>query len=257
MMRAHFQVGASSHPGRRHDNADAWSATARRVVVCDGAGPLGPWSAREAVQAAMHMPTGDVVAVIDASNRAVRAVGDGTASTIVLIELAEIGSGDPDPAAAADCAVRDVAAVTVAHVGDSRCLYVSAEAGCAWLTEAHNGAAELVRGGIIDPAEAPMHPFRHRLTRSLGSPAATPEVRTLGARAGDRLVLVTDGVHATLDMRSIETHARTPGLNDAAAGLVDAAFAQGATDNMTAVVAEIVAAGFESVSEQRTEPDAR
>jgi protein phosphatase len=240
VTRAHFSTVGASHPGRRRTNADAWSASTRRAVIADGAGEYGLWAAQEAVAAAMHTPPGNVRAAIRSADAAVRAVDAHAGSTIVVVELTDASAR----AAAttinlgADAGVdHGPSEITVGHVGDSRCLLVAEGKGSAWLTEMHNGAAELVRSGVIGPAEAADHPFQHRLTRSLGGSTATPDLRRVTVRSGDRLVLLTDGVHAALDLAEIDELARRTG--DPALALVDAAFAAGATDNITAVVLDV------------------
>ena len=107
------------------------------------------------------------------------------------------------------------------------------------MTAAHNAAAELVRRGTIRPTEAATHPFRNQLIRSLGGQNALPEVVYRGVRGGDRFLLATDGVHGSLDVSRLGELARMANVADAAQAMVAEALAQGAKDNVTAVVVEI------------------
>ncbi len=229
VMRLHLRADGATHPGRRRANADAWASTCRRAVLSDGAGMWGVPAANEAVQAAMHVPPGSLTDAVRAADGAVHDVSVDAFATLVAVEVG--GSGD------------GTAELEVANVGDSRCLLAPVDGGCRWLTEPHNGAADLVRAGVIGADEVAGHPFRHHLTRSLGADDAAPDVMSITVAAGDRLLLVTDGVHASLDLSALARllDGGGPGV---AASIVLAAFAEGATDNMTAVVLDVVDGGL-------------
>ena len=55
----------------------------------------------------------------------------------------------------------------LAHAGDSRC-YLLSGAELHQLTQDHTVVAEMVRGGVLSPAEASRHPHRHVVTNVLG-----------------------------------------------------------------------------------------
>jgi protein phosphatase len=236
VRRLHLDGGGYSHPGRRRTNADVWAATCRRAVLSDGAGMWGVWAAHEAVQAAMHSPPGCLVAAVRSAHAAVGDVDAGALATLVAIEV--LG---PDPGRAAHGDGRQC--LEVANVGDSRCLLAAADGRVEWLTELHNGAAELAREGVIAVHEVATHPFRHRLTRSLGGSTAEPDVAAITVGPGDRIVLVTDGVHGALDAATLDRLARAGSPPAAAESMVLTAFEAGATDNITAVVVEVVGVG--------------
>ena len=130
----------------------------------------------------------------------------------------------------------------IGHVGDSRA-YLVREGRAVQLTQDHSMAAELVRNGQLSPEEALRHPHRHVLTRSLGGPEEVAvDVVEVPLRAGDRLVLCTDGVSGALPEDEL---ARVVGgassAQEAASALVRRAAALGSLDDMTAVVAFIQA----------------
>lgn len=212
----------------RTEDQDRVGAAAGRVVLADGMGGRrgGAIAAQLAVDTALARgPEGlepPVAAVRRANARIqVRAVRDGLVgmgSTAVVLDL-------PDP---------EAPNLVVAWVGDSRAYRV--RDGLAWqVTSDHTWEATLLELGV-DPAEARQR--RNVLTRAVGSQRDIEvDLCTFEAVAGDRFVLCSDGVHGSLDADEIAALAVGP---DAAEALVAAAVAAGATDDVTAAVAELV-----------------
>lgn len=263
VITAQLAAGAATSIGRRQVNADTWSATARRVVVADGAGVHGRWAAHTAVAAVMHAPCDDLMGAILDAHRAVRAI-DAAATTVVVVELATSTTPTlppalpPTPALPPANGIDPTAMMTattqpgpggppppgglrviVAHVGDSGCLFVPFDGPARWLTEPHNVAAQLVSEGVISAQEATTHPYRNRLTRCLGSDNAQADMTTVPVRVGDRLLLCSDGISTTVHQHDLDALVRIGTNHDAAAALVAAATAAGGGDNMTAVVVDV------------------
>lgn len=84
----------------------------------------------------------------------------------------------------------------------------------------------------------PSHPFRHVLTRVVGTrDELNPAGREETLLSGDTLVLCTDGVHGSLDQAAVAAVlSSAAGPEAQASGLVEAALAHGTSDNATAVV---------------------
>jgi protein phosphatase len=95
------------------------------------------------------------------------------------------------------CALRADEAV-VAHVGDSR-LYQIRQGKPVFVTDDHTLVNEQRKSGVITDAEQTQSEMRHVLSRSLG-PDSSIDVDTtvLPLRAGDVLVLCTDGIHKAM-----------------------------------------------------------
>lgn len=95
------------------------------------------------------------------------------------------------------CALRADEAV-VAHVGDSR-LYQVRHGKSIFVTDDHTLVNEQRKSGFITDAEQTQSEMRHVLSRSLG-PHSYVDVDTtvLPLRAGDVLVLCTDGIHKAM-----------------------------------------------------------
>ena len=123
----------------------------------------------------------------------------------------------------------------VAHVGDSRAYLVRGHE-TRQLTTDHSLAGELARLGA--PVQAGAHGQRHVLTRALG---AAQEVEidcvTEVLRAGDVLVLTTDGLHNAVPAEEIGAVVRAAAnLEEACGMLVGLANARGGVDNASAIV---------------------
>jgi protein phosphatase len=128
----------------------------------------------------------------------------------------------------------------VVNLGDSR-TYRFADGLLARITEDHSEVQELVRARRLTAAQARTHPRRHVVTKALGAGIMSdPDFTAVPARAGDRLLVCSDGLTEHVgDMRIAHTlrgH-RDPG--DAAAALMRLALAAGGKDNVTVVVVDL------------------
>ncbi|MEN9539038.1 MAG: hypothetical protein RLZZ126_1273 [Pseudomonadota bacterium] len=115
---------------------------------------------------------------------------------------------------------------TLAHVGDTR--------------------AYLFRDGVITQLShdhVVRHPdFSHQLLRSIGAEDHVVVDYSQGElQVGDVFVLASDGVHGTLSAQQLQDLLGLEAVQDTCQRLVDAALIQGATDNLTAMVARVVA----------------
>jgi serine/threonine protein phosphatase PrpC len=121
----------------------------------------------------------------------------------------------------------------IGHVGDSR-VYRLRDAVLAQLTVDHSLVAQLVANGM-PPEEAERSPWRHVITRALGTPNADPEVQREPARPGDVYLLCSDGLSEVLEPVEIAALLRLP-AEAACRALIDAAYEAGSRDNISAIV---------------------
>lgn len=133
-------------------------------------------------------------------------------------------------------------ALVIAHVGDSRA-YLMRDGEMTQITKDHSLVEELVREGRLTEEEATTHPQRSIITRALGIDADVDiDVVTIELQIGDRILLCSDGlttmVHAT-DIAAILRRESDP--LRAATTLVDTANAAGGDDNITTLVADVIA----------------
>ncbi len=136
----------------------------------------------------------------------------------------------------------------LAHVGDSRG-YVFRDGHLARLTEDHTYVQHLVEEGTLLPEDVALHPWRHVVLRSVnGTPAELGDVAQVALGVGDRVLLASDGLTDLVSEAQIESLvARHP--DDAAAeALLDAALAAGGRDNVTCLLATVIA-GPEAVAD--------
>jgi len=142
---------------------------------------------------------------------------------------------------------RDV--MCLANVGDSRAYLVSGGR-IRQITADHSLAEERVRHGEMTEAEAEVHPHRHILTRALGvGPDVDIDLWQLHVHTGDRLLLCSDGLTNEVAIEQIGQvleSVRDP--RKAARALIDRANAHGGSDNVTAVVIDVLV-GEEGTSE--------
>jgi serine/threonine protein phosphatase PrpC len=147
--------------------------------------------------------------------------------------------------------------VAFAAVGDSR-IYAFAGGHLEQLSRDDSWVTTLEREGGLDEGAASRHPMRHVLTNVLGARAdVEAQVGERPLTAGERLLLCSDGLHGVLDAGTIAGILAGHGDARAAADtLVATALAQGATDNVTAVVVDHCRAGEseEAPATRRTEP---
>jgi protein phosphatase len=218
----------------RDNNEDAHVVDEQLALfaIADGmgghvAGEIASWTAIEALRAAVAngRPISDAIseaneAVIERSAGDPRLSGMGTTMTAVVV-----AEGNQ---------------LLVGHVGDSRA-YFMRDGALQQLTDDHSLVAELVREGRLTVEQAESHPQRAIVTRALGVDADVEvDVYTVDVRAGDRVIICSDGLTDMVRERDIERIAR--GVADpqaTAEQLVDAANNAGGVDNITVVVLDV------------------
>jgi protein phosphatase len=127
----------------------------------------------------------------------------------------------------------------LAHVGDSRA-YLVHNGELHRLTRDHTLVQELVDRGMLSPEEAAKHPFRHVLTRCLGTERGEneAEVQLVSLTDQDQLLLCTDGLTDMVDDATIGGILRSAAsANDACHELLALALQHGGKDNVTVVLA--------------------
>jgi serine/threonine protein phosphatase PrpC len=127
----------------------------------------------------------------------------------------------------------------IAHVGDGRVYRVRGR-DLQLLTSDHSEAAELLRRGLITPAQARRHPGRHVLTRALGAGLPPrPDFTRLPLQEGDIFVLCTDGLWGAVEDEEIRRVVLEHSPAEACARLVALANARGGEDNITVQIVRV------------------
>jgi protein phosphatase len=131
-------------------------------------------------------------------------------------------------------AVRDDR-IYLGHVGDSRA-YILREGHLRQISQDHSLVAELVRNGTITASEAIQSPYRNLVIRALGTaPTVEPLIWSEGLplRAGDVIVLCSDGLSDLLEDDVIAEAVQLLPPLQACQALISAALRQGGHDNIS------------------------
>ena len=122
------------------------------------------------------------------------------------------------------------------HVGDSRA-YLLRDGELEQLSDDHSLVGEMVRDGRLSAEEAVTHPHRSILSRALGTePLARIDEFEVDLRAGDVLLLCSDGLSGAVPAEAIGKALGRADPDEAAARLIAEARKHGGPDNITAVV---------------------
>ncbi|MCZ4148321.1 serine/threonine protein phosphatase, partial [Escherichia coli] len=125
----------------------------------------------------------------------------------------------------------------------------------------HTFVQRLVDEGRIKPAEAEVHPHKNVLLRVLGDSDASPEldVERFTAEPGERWMLCSDGLTDAVPVPVIEQIIRTTAdMDEAVNDLVAITLKNGAPDNVTVVMFEVIensALDGEAPAEPEPAPD--
>jgi serine/threonine protein phosphatase PrpC len=127
------------------------------------------------------------------------------------------------------------------HVGDSRAYRIRG-AEIEQLSVDHTVMQELLTAGTITHAEVADHPQRSMLTQALmGSQILSIGLHIFDLQKGDRFILCSDGLSGVLADEEIASLVQSHSPEAACSALIDATYINGAPDNVTVVVADLVA----------------
>lgn len=227
-------------PGRGH-NEDRWRADDARGVFVLGDG-MGGYSAGEvASEIAVRTVSGMVGALREAGLGADEALARAVAAAHAgIVDFARTRAECLGMGTTLVAATVTGRRLTLAHVGDSRAYRLRGGV-LTRLTVDHSIGQQLLDAGRLSEAEVRRLPARGILTRALGIGAEPPEptVTATDWRAGDLLMLCSDGLTDRLDDAAIaallgQAEAR---LGERAQALIAEALAAGCTDDVTVLLA--------------------
>lgn len=126
------------------------------------------------------------------------------------------------------------------HLGDSRA-YVFRAAELTRVSRDHTYVQDLLDEGRLAPDEVAEHPWRNVVLRTVnGDAEGEPDLIDLHLLAGDRLLLVSDGLSDLVGEDEITRTMRNRSDDDAVSTLVASALSRGGRDNITCVAATVV-----------------
>jgi serine/threonine protein phosphatase PrpC len=225
----------------RADNEDAAYAGSQLLAVADG---LGGHAAGEVASAAVisalrpldtQVPSGEL---LNALGHAVQRA-EGTLREMVAANPSLRGMGTTVTAL-----LRSGSRIGLAHIGDTRA-YLVREGEVFQITRDHTVVQSLLDEGKITEGEVSSHPQRFLLLQALdGEHDFEPDLQFHDAEAGDRYLLSSDGLHACVSADAIaRVLVGVADPDQAAEELIKLAMDSGGPDNVTCIVADIVAAG--------------
>lgn len=128
----------------------------------------------------------------------------------------------------------------IGHIGDSRA-YLLRDGEVSQLTSDHTFVQTLIDEGRITEADAKTHPHRNLILKALdGVHDTEPDLFHVEVVPGDRLLLCSDGASGPFDAARIGRLLGDGTPDFAAIELVRAAIDAGSTDNVTAIIADVV-----------------
>jgi serine/threonine protein phosphatase PrpC len=241
-MSLQLRSAAVSHLGLvRSGNQDSVYAGQWLIAVADGMGGMaaGDLASAIAIDAItpVDRPTAEnelvpslhaAIGVAGARMRAAVAedsTRDGMGTTLTAMLLSGSGSS-----------------LALAHIGDSRA-YLMRDGLLEQLTKDDTYVQLLLDEGLITAEQATSHPRRAVVTKAVQGEDIEPSYLTAVPRVGDRWLLCSDGLSNVVRDESLASVlASYPGLDESARRLVDLALRAGGPDNISVIVAEIVAA---------------
>ena len=175
-------------------------------VVADGMG--GQAAGEQASQLAVDMIPQQLVS-LDETVTDAQLIRETLSDAVKAANEAIIAQGIADPSVqnmgtTVVLAVLRGGCMYVAHLGDSPAFLLRGDE-IRILTTDHNLAQALFDAGTITKDELKTHRFRHVLWKYLGSKEATdgPDIGVFDIRAGDRIVLASDGLTGVVEDEAI------------------------------------------------------
>ena len=243
MSTYYFATAGKSAVGMvRAGNEDSALTSNALVAVADGMGghAAGEVASRIAIQVlAMNSR------VISAKDIDQESADDIFATSISDIDDALANAADDNPSLTGMGTTLSAlflrgSAVALLHVGDSR-IYRLRGNTFEQLSRDHTVIQELLDQGSITEAEIATHPQRSVLTQVLmGDGRSQPSLTLFDVKSDDRYLLCSDGLTGVLSDKEIKSILKGKARGAAVDALVDAAYVQGAPDNVTVVVADLL-----------------
>lgn len=128
----------------------------------------------------------------------------------------------------------------VANVGDSRAYFIR-NGKVQQITEDHSLVSEQVKAGILSASDAKSHRLKNIITRSVGyQEEVDPDIRVQDLKAGDRILMCSDGLSNLVEDHEILEVASKSDLKQTCENLITLANERGGDDNITVLVFQAI-----------------
>jgi protein phosphatase len=228
------RIGDRSDIGlRREVNQDQYGSSEGAhgilLVVCDG---MGGHSAGEVASQIAVTTILDTISADHAPEEALR-----TAFTAANAQVYAAGHGSMGTTGVAALLRRNM--LYVANVGDSRA-YLVRQGRIEQISHDHSFVSDQVAAGLMTPEQARHSNIRNIITRALGHlPDVEVDIFSLPLRAGDTVILSSDGMHGLIDDDEIAEISAILPPAEAVERLVATANERGGIDNITVMIAQV------------------
>lgn len=243
MSQPVFALAARSEVGLiRSGNEDSALTSANLIAVADG---MGGHAGGEIASAIAINELLKLVAVSQSPEIDADSIEDLLAQSISDIDLEILRVANEDLAlrgmgTTLTALLLHEDRIALIHVGDSRA-YRLRDGELEQLSLDHTVIQEMLDSGQLTPAEVSEHPQRSLLTQVLmGTGNLNPVLVVYERKAGDRYLLCSDGLSNVLNNKEIKSLLKKNKREDAVAALVEATYVNGAPDNVTVLVADVV-----------------
>jgi serine/threonine protein phosphatase PrpC len=243
MSKSYFAVSARTAIGlARSGNEDSALTSSALLAVADGmgghaGGEVASQIAIKTLASMAPMLTAldiDTDSIEDLLLNSLHTI-DGEISRVASDEIELRGMGTTLTA----LLIRD-GRVALLHVGDSRCYRLRGNS-FEQLTHDHTVLQELLDSGTISMSDAAEHPQRSMLTQVLmGEGTVSPVLMVYEVNSKDRFLLCSDGLSSVLTEKEIKSLLKKSNREEAAVALIEATYINGAPDNVTVVVADVI-----------------
>jgi PPM family protein phosphatase len=132
--------------------------------------------------------------------------------------------------------------VTLAHIGDSRCYFISTSGHIEAVTHDHSLVQRLLDLGQISESDAQVHPQRNVLYRAIGqNEPFTADIESKQIPKPGYMLLCSDGLWGQVNQEFISNIILSaPNPSNACHQLIEAANAAGGPDNISAIIVQFL-----------------
>jgi serine/threonine protein phosphatase PrpC len=243
MSTLYFATAAKSAVGLvRAGNEDSALTSRSLVAVADG---MGGHAAGEVASRIAITTLAKESEVFTQKDVDLESADDLYSSSLQLIDatIAEYAIENPELAGMGTTLsalfLRD-GAVAALHIGDSR-IYRLRGSALEQLSTDHTVIQELLDQGAITEADIATHPQRSVLTQVLMGDGRNQMALSLyEVKADDRFLLCSDGLTGVVSDKEIKAILKSKARGAAVDALIESAYANGAPDNVTIIVADVL-----------------